>query len=369
MSHQLRRAIVTAGMAVMLVLPVAVSVSAQESDLVPPGMTPVADVQVVPIEACDVDPANPDRVREVVGDAVDDPSAVLDNDATPVPAGTDVVTGDDADAVVALGYQFTACLNANDLLRATSLLSDDLLKRAAYDIVGSIEELGDGTPVPVDEEYLMAITKTSAVTRLDDGRLAYSIGFGYVYPDDPNESVTEGYIQFIAVDEGGSWKLDDLRFYPEPEQPDCGGSEGADSCLPPENGTYVTEEGYHGYILSVELMQDTAAYFLDASNADAPPFVLTEAMVAEAEAALPSYIATAPRVTSRIIDELASFERQYLGFDTDAGPVLVINATCDPGFDTANGVVIVMDGGDCFWQATYDLTTHEFTHFSVNGDA
>ena len=369
MSHPLKRAIATAGMAIMLVLPVAVSVSAQESDLVPPGMTPVSGVQTVPIEACDVDPANPDRVLEIVGEAVDDPSAVLDNEATPVPAGTDVVTGDDADAVVALGYQFTACLNANDLLRATALLSDDLLKRAAYEIVGSIEELGEGTPVPVDEEDQMAITKTSAVTRLDDGRLAFSIGFGYVYPDDPNESVTEGYIQFIAVDEQGSWKLDDFRFYPEPEQPDCGGSEGADNCLPPESGTYITEDGYHGYILSEALMKDTAAYFLDTSNADAPPFVPTEAMVAEAEAALPAYVANAPRATTRIIDELASFERQYLGFETNDGPVLVINALCDPSFDTANSVVIVMDGGDCFWQAVYDLTTHEFTQFSVNGDA
>jgi hypothetical protein len=369
MLHPLKRAVATAGMAIMLVLPGAASISAQESDLVPPGMTPVSDVQAVPIEACDVDPANPDRVREVVGDAVDDPSAVLDDSATPVPAGTDVVTGDDADAVVALGYQFIACLNANDLLRATTLLSDDLLKRAAYDIVGSIDDLNEGTPEPYDEEDRNAITKTSDVARLDDGRLVYSIGIGSVYPEDPNEYVTDSYLQIVAVEEDGEWKIDDLRFYPESEQPDCGGSDGADGCLPPESGTYITEDGYHGYILSAEVMEGTAAYFLDTSNADAPPFVPTEAMVAEAEAALPAYVATAPRTTARIIDELASFERQYLGFETNAGPVLVINALCDPGFDTANSVAIVMDGGDCFWQAVYDLTTHEFTQFSVNGDA
>jgi hypothetical protein len=369
MLHPLKRAIATAGMAIMLVLPGAASISAQESDLVPPEMTAVSDVQPVPIEACDVDPANPDRVLEIVGDAVDDPSAVLDSSATPVPAGTDVVTGDDADAVVALGYQFIACLNANDLLRATSLLSDDLLKRAAYDIAGSIQDLDEGTPEPVDEEYRNAITKTSDVTRLDDGRLVYSMGIGYVYPEDQNEYVTDSYFQIVAVEQGGEWKIDDLRFYEEPGEPSCGGSDGADGCLPPESGTYITEDGYHGYILSTELMQDTAAYFLDTDNADATPFVPTEAMVAEAEAALPAYVATAPRVTDRIIDELASFERQYLGFETNAGPVLVINALCEPGFDTANGVVIVMDGGDCFWQATYDLTTHAFTHFSVNGDA
>jgi hypothetical protein len=369
MSHPLKRAIATAGMAVMLVLPMAISVSAQEGDLVPPGMTPVSSIQPVPIDACDVDPANPDRVREIVGDTVDDPSAVLDNDATPVPAGTDEVTGDDADAVIALGYQFIACLNANDLLRATTLLSDDLLKRAAYDIAGSIQDLDEGTPEPVDEEDRNAITKTSDVTRLDDGRLVYSMGIGYVYPEDPNEYVTDSYFQIVAVEQGSEWKIDDLRFYQEVEQPDCGGSNGADGCLPPEGGTYITEDGYHGYILSAELMEDTAAYFLDTSNADATPFVPTEAMIAEAEAALPAYIATAPRVTSRIIDDLAGFERQYLGFETNAGPVLVINAICDPGFDAANGVVIVMDGGDCYWQVIYDLTTHKFTHFSVNGDA
>ncbi len=369
MLHPFKRAIATACMTIMLVLPGAASISAQESDLVPPEMTAVSDVQAVPIESCDVDPANPDRVLEIAGDSVDDPSAVLDSSATPVPSGTDVVTGDDADAVIALGYQFIACLNANDLLRATTLLSDDLLKRAAYDIAGSIQDLDEGTPEPIDQEDQNAITKTSDVTRLDDGRLAYTIGIGYVYPEDSNENVTDSYFQIIAVEQGGEWKIDDLLFYQETGQPSCGGSDGADGCLPPESGTYITEDGYYGYILSAELMEDTASYFLDASNANATPFVPTEAMVAEAEAALPAYVATAPRVTARIIDELASFERQYLGFETNAGPVLVINALCDPGFDTANGVVFVMDGGDCFWQATYDLTTHEFTHFSVNGNA
>src|SRR4051794_38273781 len=115
------------------------------------------------------------------------------------------------------------------------------------------------------------------------------MGIGYAYPEDSNEHVTDSYLQIVAVELGGEWKIDDLRFYPESEQPDCGGFDGADGCLPPESGTYITEDGYHGYILSSEVMEGTASYFLDTSNADAPPFVPTEAIVAEAEAALPDY--------------------------------------------------------------------------------
>ena len=81
--------------------------------------------------------------------------------------------------------------------------------------LGSIQDLDEGTPEPIDQEDQNAITKTSDVTRLDDGRLAYSIGIGYVYPDDSNEYVTDSYFQIIAVEQGGKWKIDDLLFYQE----------------------------------------------------------------------------------------------------------------------------------------------------------
>ncbi|MGH2550246.1 MAG: hypothetical protein ACRDHN_12700, partial [Thermomicrobiales bacterium] len=62
--------------------------------------------------------------------------------------------------------------------------------------------------------------------------------------------------------------------------------------------------------------------------------------------------------------------RQYIGYSLEFQFLLVINAYCDdPAYDPAHGVVMVMDGGDCFWNATYDLTQGRFISFSVNGDA
>ena len=292
---------------------------------------------------------------------------MLDIEATPVASG-EIVTGDDANAIVDLAYTLIGCLNANDIMRSTTLLSDDLIARAAYDIVGSLEDLAEGTPEPLEETDQAAITKMSGVTRLDDGRLALSIGLGYVYPDDPREFVTEFYIQILAAEQRGEWKIDDLRPYIEPDEPaDCG-SAGADGCIQ-VTGTVVSGNGYSGYIMPPELASGTADYFLNTGSTDVLAFTPTEAMVAEAEAALPVYVAASPRATERIINELATYQRQYLGFTTADGSVLVINAFCDSSYDPAGNVVVVMDGGDCFWQAVYDLTTHAFTYFSVNGNA
>ena len=143
---------------------------------------------------------------------------------------------------------------------------------------------------------------------------------------------------------------------------------GADGCIQ-VTGTVVSGNGYSGYIMPPELASGTADYFLNTGSTDVLAFTPTEAMVAEAEAALPVYVAASPRATERIINELATYQRQYLGFTTADGSVLVINAFCDSSYDPAGNVVVVMDGGDCFWQAVYDLTTHAFTYFSVNGNA
>lgn len=363
--HPVKCALFTAGMAIMLVLPATTAIAADDPVL--PGMTPVAEVAPVPPSACDVEPANPARVREIAGSGADDPSRVLDVEATPVAAGA-VVTGEDAAAVVDLAYTLVGCLNANDIMRATALLSDDLIARAAYDIAGSLDDLPEGTPAPVEEESQTAITKTSDVTRLDDGRLALSVGVGYVYPDDPREYVTEFSLQIIATEQRGEWKIDDLRSYPEPDEPtDCGSAE-SDGCIQ-VIGTPVSGDGYSGYIMPAELSTGTAGYFIDTGATDLPAFTPSEEMVAEAEAALPAYVATSPRSTERIVAELASFQRQYLGFETADGPVLVINAFCESSFDPEGSVVAVLDGGDCYWQAIYDLTAHAFTHVSVNGNA
>ncbi len=50
-----------------------------------------------------------------------------------------------------------------------------------------------------------------------------------------------------------------------------------------------------------------------------------------------------------------------------------VNALCEASLDTfedwEDELIVVNDGGPCFWQATVDLTTNEVDPFTVNGNA
>lgn len=62
--------------------------------------------------------------------------------------------------------------------------------------------------------------------------------------------------------------------------------------------------------------------------------------------------------------------RQYAGFIEDGERKIYINAFCDdPGMDWKREVVFVLDGGDCYWQAIFNVTTGEVEMLIVNGEA
>lgn len=61
--------------------------------------------------------------------------------------------------------------------------------------------------------------------------------------------------------------------------------------------------------------------------------------------------------------------RQYAGYMLDGQRMIIINSSCDEFEDWRSEVIFVMDGGPCFWQATYNATTRELTSLVVNGHA
>jgi hypothetical protein len=96
--------------------------------------------------------------------------------------------------------------------------------------------------------------------------------------------------------------------------------------------------------------------------------------IAQAEAALPAYVAEQDHATDRLIDEIhtGTYERQYFGYAFEFSYLLVINGYCASDsayFNPSQQPVAVEDGGDCFWQAIYSLTDERFVSFSVNGVA
>ena len=72
------------------------------------------------------------------------------------------------------------------------------------------------------------------------------------------------------------------------------------------------------------------------------------------------------------VDALDTYARQYLGVGADEDLVSV-NALCESSLETLSDwedeLIVVSDGGDCFWQATSTPSTGEVLHFTVNGVA
>jgi hypothetical protein len=347
-------------------------------------LTPVPDVQAA--AECTAEPANLDRVREIAGDAVNDPGAVLGFEA-PI-AGGEIVTGPDAEATITLMEQMLACINAEEIERFIGLFSDDFIKRAAYDLAVLLEDADDpedsepaggtgdieddGAPEPV------LIVGASDVYAQPDGRLTYSVSIGdMTNVNSDNIPVPLSLIQIITVEQRGDWKIDDLREQDleDPyDQPDCGasGDEGCIASPAATGGIYVEGEGYGGWLMTADAAAEAAPWLMAIDEDAVTPFQPNEAEVTAAEAALADFIAGHPNATERLIAELNTgfYERQYLGYTTPDGAVLVINAYCgEPYADPSVDVEIVMDGGDCYWQAIYDLTEGAFINLSVNGEA
>jgi hypothetical protein len=334
--------------------------------LTEPEITPEATPLLTSPVYCNAEPANINRIIEIAGSAIEDENATVPEEFIPLDEA-EIATGDAAGAVIDLVNTFVACANADDELRALSLLSDDFIKRSAYDILGgeTPPDLSDGS-APLDVEDQTRIAAMTDVYRLPDERYSVIFDLGPVSGETPFARV-----QFVIIDNDGEYQIDDYRFQDlEFDQPDCGSSE-ADGCLPPEEATPVTGDGYSGWIMTADQANEATLYFgLD--DATYNGFEVTPEQITEAEAALPAFLANQPRATPRLIDEVntGTYERQYLGYASEDQRLIVINGYCpDAYMSPSQYPVLVMDGGDCFWQATYSLTDKRFIRLSVNGDA
>jgi hypothetical protein len=68
-------------------------------------------------------------------------------------------------------------------------------------------------------------------------------------------------------------------------------------------------------------------------------------------------------------ERLDDYNRQYVGVIIDNRRIVYANYFCDSVVDWEKEFVIVMDGGDCFFQFQFDVDTAEFFELQVNGEA
>jgi hypothetical protein len=69
------------------------------------------------------------------------------------------------------------------------------------------------------------------------------------------------------------------------------------------------------------------------------------------------------------IEHPERYYRQYLAVLRGGHALIFVNSLCDIKYNTdwRTHIAVVMDGGNCFWQAWYDPTTSKFSELMVNG--
>jgi len=76
---------------------------------------------------------------------------------------------------------------------------------------------------------------------------------------------------------------------------------------------------------------------------------------------------------NRHIDDARDYFRQYLAVTVKGRNLVFVNALCriDPQVSSAwrKHLIMVNDGGECFWHAMYDPSTQKFSDLTVNGVA
>lgn len=69
-------------------------------------------------------------------------------------------------------------------------------------------------------------------------------------------------------------------------------------------------------------------------------------------------------------EQIKNYKRQYAGLIINGKQLIYGNFFCtETGVDWREEWVIVMDGGDCFFQLRFDMESGEFMNLMVNGEA
>lgn len=120
-----------------------------------------------------------------------------------------------------------------------------------------------------------------------------------------------------------------------------------------------------GIIFSAEQIKNQK--FIDVPG---PYWTPSQEQVDKLEKKLPAYLKDQSSTHSKPLKiDLPKYKRQYFGYNLSGKKVIYVNAFCNYFDYWKTTFVFVDDGGQCFFQATYDPESDKFVSFSVNGDA
>ena len=132
----------------------------------------------------------------------------------------------------------------------------------------------------------------------------------------------------------------------------------------------IETETYAGAIFADVATSEFISWFGEPSNSFWTPIpgdvTLFEAgLVAFLQESHSAYQDTAP-----IVERLPDYTRQYFGIVRNTEALIFANFFCDgEAHDWLETAVVVMDGGNCYFQVIYNADTNTYLSLSVNGDA
>jgi hypothetical protein len=137
----------------------------------------------------------------------------------------------------------------------------------------------------------------------------------------------------------------------------------------PPRPAFFSSAAWTGVIVPAELGD---LFYRNLTGQSAPRYwTPSAAQIDRLEQGLPTFLhENAPERSADLWQKVATYKRQYIGIALDDQQVIYVNAMCSMDDDRwQREPVMVMDGGDCFFNVTYDLGTSRFSDLSINGDA
>ena len=124
-------------------------------------------------------------------------------------------------------------------------------------------------------------------------------------------------------------------------------------------------------LLPASEIEPWSKYFAPGSHAETWEPTLGDMNDVEANLAQITALSKADADPSRHIDSPGEYYRQYLAVLIDGKKNIYVNALCsvDQESNWRKRLIVVADGGKCFWHAMYDLSTQKFSNLTINGRA
>jgi hypothetical protein len=110
---------------------------------------------------------------------------------------------------------------------------------------------------------------------------------------------------------------------------------------------------------------------LNIYRGEAPFWTPKVDQVQELESLLPKYLKLHPPIDDKPVGNLSEYGRQYFGVTKKDRKLIYLNAFCNPSrFDQwKKGMILVKDGGSCYFHVYFDPARKEFIHLHYNGQA